>query len=75
VRPRENKVIADADAVTASIRYDYFASKRTTVYAGLSTVRNDARARYGVTGAAAAPMTAAAGDDPRAVALGIRHFF
>jgi predicted porin len=71
----KNKVIADADAVTASIRYDYFLSKRSTVYAGLSTVRNEAKARYGVTGAAGLPMTATAGSDPRALAVGVRHFF
>lgn len=71
----KNKVIGDADARTASIRYDYFLSKRTTVYGGFSTVRNEAKARYGVTGAAAAPMVAEVGDDPRALAIGIRHFF
>lgn len=71
----KNKVIGDADAVTASIRYDYFLSKRTTIYGGFSKVRNDAKARYGVTGAAAAPMVAAVGDDPRALAIGIRHFY
>jgi predicted porin len=71
----KNKLAGDADAVTASIRYDYYLSKRTTVYGGFSTVRNDAKARYGVTGAGGPPMVAAAGDDPRALALGIRHFF
>jgi predicted porin len=71
----KNKVIGDADAITASIRYDYFLSKRTTIYGGFSTVRNDAKARYGVTGAAAAPMVAAVGYDPRALAIGIRHFY
>lgn len=71
----QNKVISDADAVTASIRYDYFLSKRTTVYGGFSTVRNEAKARYGVTGAGGAPMVAVAGADPRALAVGVRHFF
>lgn len=71
----QNKAISDADAVTASIRYDHYLSKRTTVYGGLSMVRNEARARYGVTGAGGAPMVALAGADPRALAIGVRHFF
>ena len=71
----KNKVLADANAVTASIRYDYYLSKRTTIYGGFSTVRNDAKAKYGVTGAGGAPMVAAVGDDPRALAMGVRHFF
>ncbi|MET0856358.1 MAG: porin [Telluria sp.] len=71
----QNKATNDADARTASIRYDYFLSKRTTVYGGFSTVRNEAKARYGVTGAGGAPMVALAGADPRALAIGVRHFF
>jgi predicted porin len=71
----ENKVTADADAVTASIRYDYFLSKRTTVYGGFSTVRNDAKARYGIAGAGCRDHRRAPGADPRAFALGVRHFF
>lgn len=70
-----NKITGDADAVTASIRYDYYLSKRTTVYGGFSTVRNEAKARFGIAGAGGAPMVAVAGDDPRALAMGIRHFF
>jgi predicted porin len=71
----KNKVTSDADAATASIRYDYFVSKRTTVYGGYSMVRNQAKARFGVTGAGGAPMVAVAGADPRALAIGVRHFF
>lgn len=71
----DNKVVDDAGAVTASIRYDHFLSKRTTVYVGFSTVRNDDKARFGVAGAAGVPMTVAVGDNSRAFAMGVRHSF
>ncbi|MDP3671266.1 MAG: porin [Telluria sp.] len=71
----ENKVIDNAGAISASIRYDYTLSKRTIVYGGFSTVRNDDKARYGVAAAAGVPMVVAAGNNSRAFALGVRHSF
>lgn len=70
-----NKVVADAGARTASIRYDHFLSKRTIIYTGLSTVRNDTKARYGVAASAGVPMAVAAGNNSRAFAAGVRHTF
>ncbi len=71
----ENKLVSDADATSATIRYDHPLSKRTTVWGGYSVVRNDAKARFGIAAAAGAPMVVAAGENSRGLAIGLRHVF
>lgn len=71
----KNKLADNADASVLSIRYDYFLSKRTTLYAGAAKMRNDANAGFGINGATSAALTVATGDDPRSLIAGIRHTF
>lgn len=71
----ENKLVDDAGATSATVRYDYPLSKRTTVWGGYSIVRNEAKARFGIAAAAGTPMAVAAGDNSRGLALGVRHVF
>lgn len=71
----ENKLVDDADATSATIRYDHPLSKRTMLWGGYSIVRNDAKARFGIAPAAAPPMAVAAGENSRGLAIGLRHTF
>ncbi|MET0858684.1 MAG: porin [Telluria sp.] len=71
----ENRLASDADATSATVRYDHPLSKRTTVWGGYSLVRNEAKARFGIAAAAGTPMAVAPGDNSRGLALGVRHVF
>ncbi|MES2257502.1 MAG: porin [Pseudomonadota bacterium] len=70
-----NDIAANADARFYAIRYDHYLSKRTTAYAGYAKTKNQASAAITINGAASGGMAVAKGDDPRALALGIRHIF
>ncbi|PQO98690.1 porin [Massilia phosphatilytica] len=70
-----NRSVADSDATAFSIRYDYNLSKRSTLYAGAATIRNETRSRFGINGNTGAALAVAGGDDPRSFVLGVRHVF
>lgn len=70
-----NDVTANADAKLFGVRYDYYLSRRSTLYAGVVKVKNESAAAVTINGAASAGMVVARGDDPRAIALGLRHTF
>lgn len=71
----DNKLVDDAGARSATVRYDHPLSKRTMLWGGYSFVRNEAKARFGVAAAAGTPMAVAAGDNSRGLAIGVRHVF
>lgn len=64
-----------ADARFYAVRYGYYLSTRSMLYAGLARVKNEANARVTIHGASAAGMTLANGNDPSALVLGLRHVF
>jgi predicted porin len=70
-----NRSVADANATALGIRYDYNLSKRSMLYAGAATIRNETRSRFGINGNTGAALALAAGDDPRSLVLGVRHTF
>lgn len=73
----------DTGAKFLSLRYAFNLSKRTAVYAIYSQVTNDAKGNYDFSaidpvlagGTGGGNATIAAGADPRAVGVGIRHTF
>lgn len=71
----KNKSLANADSSSFSLRYDYYLSKRTTVYGGFVKIKNQAGASYGVNGATGAALAVAAGQDPKSIVVGVRHTF
>ncbi|WP_211452353.1 porin [Collimonas antrihumi] len=71
----QNKLIRNADAKALSLRYDYYLSKRTTVYTGIAKIRNDAKATFGIDGATGSALVVANGNDPRSIIFGIKHAF
>lgn len=71
----KNKRAANGDSKALSVRYDYYLSKRTTIYGGVAKIRNEAGAAFGIAGATSAPAPLAAGDDPRSLIVGVRHTF
>lgn len=70
-----NRSVADADSLALSIRYDHYLSTRTMLYTGIARIRNDGHARYGINGNTGTALSVNAGDDPRALILGVRHQF
>lgn len=70
-----NKLLTNADASVLSIRYDYYLSKRTTLYAGISKMRNEANAHFGIGGSTGLPLAVANGNDPRSLIAGMRLVF
>ncbi|MBY0239465.1 MAG: porin [Burkholderiaceae bacterium] len=72
---RRNHLAPHADSRQFGLRYDYFLSKRSTLYGGVVKVSNEAGANVTIGGSSSAGMAVAPGDDPRAVALGVRHVF
>lgn len=67
----------DCGANQWAIGLDHNMSKRTKVYALYTTVRNDTNAAYSLAGGATgvAPVNAMAGDNARALSLGMTHTF
>jgi predicted porin len=71
----KNRSVSNANAKAFSVRYDYFLSKRSTLYAGVATIKNDANATFGIGGSTSAKLNINPGNDPRSLVLGIRHTF
>lgn len=67
--------VADSSANMFSVGYNYSLSKRTTLKAVYSQINNGAGASYDFFPQGGATIGAAAGSNPRAVALGLRHSF
>jgi predicted porin len=70
-----NRAFANANATAYSLRYDYFMSKRTTLYTGLAYIKADQNALFGINGSTGAGLPGAPGDNSRAFIAGIRHRF
>lgn len=68
---------ADTSAKNWTVGFDHNLSKRTAVYALYTKTDNASGATYGVGGAGAGGIynAAAAGEDPRAISLGMKHSF
>ena len=66
---------ADTDASSASARYGYALSKRTSLYAGYSQIHNGAKSSFTFNSASNAGPVVAAGKNVNQVVLGISHFF
>jgi predicted porin len=66
----------NADATQYSLGYDHNLSKRTDIYTVFTIINNKNSAQYAA-GAASAPggLTSAAGEDAKALQVGIRHRF
>jgi predicted porin len=60
-----------------SLAYSYSLSKRTNVYASYASLSNNAKGVFGLTSAGTnvTPPATAAGSDPKALSLGVRHSF
>jgi predicted porin len=74
----KNKTAADADSQAIGVRYDYPLSKRTTVYGGITKIRNEANASYTISGgggSSAGLALSSVGTDPRSMYAGITHVF
>lgn len=73
-----SQTTGDRDATAYTIGGQYSLSKRTTLYASVSTLDNKNGSSYAIgTGAAQQPAGSVDGDDPRvkAASVGITHFF
>lgn len=66
---------ADTDASSASARYGYALSKRTSLYAGYSQIHNGPKSSFTFNSASNAGPVVAAGKNVNQVVLGISHFF
>lgn len=78
IQRRNVQDAANSDAQLVALQYAHFASKRTTLYAGLGRQRNDGGARFGVWPSRVEATTMglpAAGSDVTSYQLGIRHLF
>lgn len=62
-------------AFTAGLAYIHSLSKRTSLYAGIGTVRNDANARLALNTGTVRVGGSEFGADPRAMLVGVRHDF
>jgi predicted porin len=62
-------------ALTAGVSYIHSLSKRTSLYAGIGTVRNDDNARMPLNTGTVRVGGTVFGADPRAVLVGMRHDF
>ena len=80
-RAKADKMIANSASRAWALRYAYALSKRTTLVAGYSTVRNNAGAIYGLSGDDTTGVTGStnalptAGEDVRAYGVGMKHTF
>lgn len=62
-------------STTVGVGYLYNLSKRSTLYASFGVTRNNATSNFALVNAASAIAPSAVGQDPKAVAFGIRHTF
>ncbi|HEY4316402.1 MAG TPA: porin [Herbaspirillum sp.] len=70
-----NRAFANANATAYSLRYDYYMSKRTTLYTGVAYLKADPNALFGINGSTGAGLLGEPGDNSRAIIAGIRHRF
>jgi predicted porin len=70
-----NRSFEGADATAYSLRYDYYLSKRTTVYTGVAYIKNDRNAQFAINGSTGAGLVGTPGDNGRALIAGVRHRF
>jgi predicted porin len=62
-------------AITAGVAYVHHLSKRTHVYGGVGTVRNDSNTRLPLNVGTVRVGGSVFGADPRAALVGVRHDF
>lgn len=76
-KANDGETAGDTSAKNWTIGVDHNLSKRTSVYALYTKTDNATNATYGVGGSSVTGQytAATAGDDPRAVSLGMRHSF
>lgn len=67
--------ISDATATAYSLRYDYYLSKRTTLYTGIAYIKTQSNTRYSINGSTGMGVLGNYGDNPRSLIAGIRHIF
>jgi predicted porin len=70
-----NRAFDQADATSYSVRYDYFLSKRTTLYTGAALIRNGRNAMFTIGGATGSGLAGPAGGSARSLIAGLRHIF
>ena len=70
-----NYAFDHANASSYSLRYDYYLSKRTTLYTGVAMIRNGSNAAFTIGGATGSGLPGPAGSNARSVIAGIRHVF
>lgn len=70
-----NRAMDQANATAYSMRYDYFLSKRTTLYTGVALIRNSKNAAFTTNGATGAGLATAAGNNVRSIIAGLSHSF
>ena len=70
-----NRALDNANADSYSLRYDYYLSKRTTLYTGVAYIRNDPNAMYAINGSTGAGLTGAPGNNTSGLIAGIAHMF
>ena len=66
---------SDGRAKVYAVAYTYPLSKRTNLYASYGTTRNNDAGAFGVFASGTSVAAGAAGQSPKAVALGVRHQF
>lgn len=66
---------SDPKGTTLALAYEHAMSRRTTLYANLGTVRNNETGNFSLISSSTVLAPSAAGKDPRAFALGVRHAF
>ncbi|MEG0822701.1 MAG: porin, partial [Burkholderiaceae bacterium] len=69
--------LADSNAMAWGMRYDYPLSKRTTLYGGITELRNEAKASFNIIGSgySSKDVNLVAGADPSSLFLGLSHRF
>ncbi len=70
-----NKLMVNADAKFECLRYEYFWTKRTTIYTGIGNMINEANANFGIFGSTGAPLTIVKGNNERSIILGAKILF
>ncbi len=68
-------VAGDPKGLTLGISYEHALSRRTTLYANAGTVRNNDAGTFSLISSSTVLAPSAAGKDPKAFALGVRHAF
>lgn len=71
----QTKIDGGAKATTVALAYEHALSKRTSLYANYGMVTNNATGTVGLASSSNAVAAGAAGSDPKALALGVKHTF